>query len=58
MHDVKVTTAAELDRMTMAERQAHLEASVVRDLSKVPEPFLAKIRARLQERIDTQPHGE
>lgn len=58
MHDVKVTTAAELDRMTMAERQAHLEASIVRDPSKVSEPFLAKVRARLQERINTQPHGE
>ncbi len=49
---VKVTTAAELERMSMADRQAHLEASIEVDLANVPEAFLNKVRSRLQARID------
>ena len=53
-----MTTAAELDQMTLAERQAHFEASLVTDLTQVPEPFLAKVRARLQTRIDSHRPAE
>ena len=58
MSTVKVTTAAELDLMTPAERQAHFEASIVRDLSDVPEPFLNRIRERLQARSDANRTAE
>ena len=58
MSTVKVTTAAELDQMTPAQRQAHFEASIVRDLSDVPEPFLNRIRERLQARSDANRTAE
>ena len=48
---VKVTTAADLERMTLCQREAHLRACVVRDLDQVPPEFLARIRGRLQRRI-------
>jgi hypothetical protein len=40
--------------MTPAERQAHFDASVVTDLSQVRPEFLARVRARLEQRIATQ----
>lgn len=46
-----VTTAAELEAMTPPQRQAHFEASIVRDLSQVPAEFLDRLRARVQDRI-------
>lgn len=49
----KVWTAAELDEMTPAEVDALFQASIVRDLDEVPPEFLARVRARVQERIDT-----
>jgi len=55
---VKVTAAAELDLMTPAERQAHFEASIVRDLSDLPEPVLNRIRDRLQARSDNNRTAE
>jgi len=58
MNRVKVTTAAELERMTMADREAHLEASIELDLANVPDAFLAKVRSRLQARIDANVDGE
>jgi hypothetical protein len=48
---VKVTTAAELEQMTLSEREAHLRASIVRDLDLVPAEFLARVRSRLQNRL-------
>jgi hypothetical protein len=51
---VTVTTAAELERMTPAERQEHFDASVVTDLSQVHPEFLARVRARLEQRIAAQ----
>jgi hypothetical protein len=51
---VTVTTAAELERMTPAERQEHFDASVVTDLSQVRPEFLARVRARLEQRIAAQ----
>ncbi len=50
----KVWTAAELDEMTPAEVDALFEASIVRDLDDVPPEFLARVRARVQERIDAE----
>ena len=50
----KVWTAAELDDMSPAEVDELFEAGVVRDLDEVPPAFLARVRARVQERIDTE----
>jgi len=50
----KVWTAAELDSMTPTEVDALFEASIVRDLDDVPPEFLARVRARVQERIDAE----
>lgn len=47
----RITTAAELDAMTPAERQANFDASIVRDLSQVPAGHLARLRARVEERL-------
>ena len=49
----KVWTAAELEQMTPAERQAIFDASIVTDLDQVPPEFLARVRARA-ERIIAQ----
>ncbi len=38
-----VVTAAELDTMTPAERQAAFDASIVMDLSSLPEVFRAQL---------------
>lgn len=48
---MKVTTAADLERMSPAERQAHLDRSIVRDIDDVPEEFMDRVRSRLQDRI-------
>ena len=48
----RIVTAAELERMTPAERHAHFEASIVRDLSKVSPEFLAWVRERLERRAE------
>ncbi len=45
MNSGKVTMAAELEQMTMAERQAHLEASIEFDLTDLPEAFLGRPRS-------------
>jgi hypothetical protein len=47
----RVTTAADLDRMTPQERQADFESRIVRDLSQVPPEFLARVRARVLARL-------
>jgi hypothetical protein len=50
----KVWTAAELEEMTPAEVDALFEASIVRDLDDVPPEFLARVRARVQGRIEAE----
>jgi hypothetical protein len=47
----RIVTAADLERMTPAERDAHFEASIVRDLSKVSPEFLARVRERVERRV-------
>ena len=43
---VKTWTAAELERMTPAERKALSDAAIVFDLESVPEAFLSRVRHR------------
>lgn len=52
--EATLTTAVELERMTPAERQAHFDASVVTDLSSLRPEFIARVRARLEQRIAAQ----
>jgi hypothetical protein len=40
----KVTTVEELEKMTPAERHQNFEDSIIRDLSQVPDEYLARIR--------------
>jgi len=47
-----VVTAAELEKMSPAEQQAHFDASVVTDLDQVPAEFLARVRLRLEQHIE------
>jgi hypothetical protein len=47
----KVTTAAELDQMTPAQRHEHFEASVITDLAQVPPEYLARIRAEFEAQL-------
>ncbi len=47
----KVWTGAELEQLTPAEQDAIFQAGIVRNLDDVPEPFLARVRARLDEHI-------
>jgi hypothetical protein len=49
--DHKITTAAELEQMTPAERHANFKASLVTDLSQVSPEYLARIRAELEDQI-------
>ena len=49
-----VTTAEQLASMSPADRQAHFDAAVVTDLSRVDPDFLARVRARLGQRIAAQ----
>jgi hypothetical protein len=39
-------TAAELEAMTPAQRRAHFQQSIVRDLSALPPEYLEQLRAR------------
>jgi hypothetical protein len=50
----KVLTAAELDDMTPSEVDAAFEASIVDDLADMPPALLARVRSRIQERIDSE----
>ncbi len=47
----KLITAAELERMTPAEQDRVFAESIVKDLSLVPEEFLARVRADVEEHI-------
>ena len=52
----KVSTAAELEKMTPAEQDEVFVASVVTDLSTVPPAFLAKVRDRVEQRVEAAEH--
>lgn len=47
----KLVTAAELERMSPAERDAAFEASIVWDLTDAPPELVARARARVEARI-------
>ena len=51
---VVVTTAAQLASMRPPDRQAHFDAAVITDLSRVNPDFLARVRDRLGQRIAAQ----
>jgi hypothetical protein len=46
-----VITAAEMDAMTPAQRQAAFDASIVTDLDSLPAAYLARLRADAAELI-------
>jgi len=50
----KAWTAEEFERLSPAQQDAVFEQSIVTDLAAVPEKFLAHVRARVQQRIDTE----
>jgi hypothetical protein len=50
----KVWTAEEFGKLSPAEQDAVFEESIVTDLAAVPDEFLARVRARVQQRIDTE----
>lgn len=47
----RIITAAELEKMTPAQRQAAFDASVVTDLDKAPPELLARTRRRVEQLI-------
>lgn len=49
----KVWTAAELEKLSPAQRQQIFDASLVLDLDDVPPEFLDRVRDRVQDRIAT-----
>ena len=51
MAEKRVVTAAELEKMTPAERAAHFEASIVRDLDQVPPRLLERAREAVERHI-------
>ncbi len=52
MADDRIWTAAELERLSLAERQQLLNDRVVTDLSKVPQEFLDRVRAEARVLIE------
>jgi hypothetical protein len=44
----KIWTAAELEKMSPAERKAIFDASIVQDLADAPPEFVARVRARIE----------
>ena len=46
----KIWTATELAGMTPSEQDAIFDASIVRDLDRVPAPILQRVRSRLEHR--------
>ena len=49
----KVWTAAELEKLSPAQRQQIFDASLVLDLDDVPPEFLDRVRDRVQDRLAT-----
>jgi hypothetical protein len=54
--DRRVITAAELERLTPAERDAAFNASIVWDLADAPPALVDRARARVEERIAREEH--
>ncbi len=54
----KVSTAAEFEQMTPAERQTIFDASIVTDLDQVPPEFLARVRSRIERMIAENESGD
>ncbi len=52
--DKKIWTAAELEKMTPAERHELSEASIVRDLDEAPQHLVERARQFVAERIATE----
>jgi hypothetical protein len=50
----RVWTADELSAMTPAEQDAIFQAGIIRDLDDVSPEFLARVRARFEERLAAQ----
>lgn len=50
----KLWTAEEFEALSPAEQDAVFEQSIVTDLPSVPEEFLARVRARVEDRINTE----
>jgi hypothetical protein len=46
-----VVTAAELEKMSPAERHALFEASIITDLDEAPQHLIERARARVERRI-------
>ncbi len=51
----KVWTASELAGKTPAEQDAIFQASIVRDLSQVRPEFLARVKRRAMEHVESVP---
>ncbi len=51
----RIWTAEEFEAMTPAQQDEIFDAAVISDINDVPEELLARVRARLQERIDSAP---
>ena len=49
----RVWTAAELEKLSPAQRQQIFDASLVLDLDDVPPEFLDRVRDRVKDRIAT-----
>ena len=52
----RTISAAELEQMTLAERSAAFEASIVWDLKDAPESLVTRARQWVEERIAKQEH--
>lgn len=48
----RIRTAEEIEKLTPAEQDQLFKQSIVNDLDDVPADFLARVRARAQERIE------
>lgn len=47
----KIVTAAELEKLSPAERHALFEASIVTDLDEAPPQLVERARSRVQQKI-------
>jgi hypothetical protein len=50
----RVWTAEELEQLSPAEQDALFEQGIQTNLTEVPAEFLARVRARVQQRIDSE----
>ena len=51
----RIWSAEEFEAMTPAQQDEIFDAAIISDLDEIPTELLARVRARLQERIDTTP---